>query len=143
MSLPASSGDSRKSGSALQGLLDILKDNWGKALPVLMAILGGFGFYLTPFKDYTLHKIYHESIEIRFFGDSTVYEGDDFNIDVILFPKTNIGISDGMLSLAYDQSIARSNENGLLVPKSDSGASLGPIRFQALQSQGSLQLPVS
>lgn len=130
---PTSNGNSPKNGSFLRGLLDILKDNLGTALPILVGILGFFGFYLTPLKDYTFHRIYHESIEMKFFGDSTVYEGDDFNIDVILFPKTNIGISDGVLSLAYDSSIARSDENGILVPRSDSAASLKPIRFQALR----------
>lgn len=78
---------------------------------------------------------------MKVFGDSTVYEGDDFTIDVILFPRTNIGISDGVLSFAYDQSLARSNENGLLVPKSDTAASVGPIRFQALRS-GQFTIPV-
>jgi hypothetical protein len=43
-------------------------------------------------------------------------------------------MSDGVLSFECDQSIARSNQNGLLVPKSDRAASLGPFRFQALRS---------
>lgn len=59
-----------------------------------------------------------------------------------MLPKTNVGISDGVLSFEYDQSIARADNTGLLVPKSDSAASLGPFRFQALRS-GQLTITAS
>jgi len=140
--------DASKSQRPAVALGTLITDNLKSIVAALItAVIGAFGFWLSPLREVVAHKIYSERAAILLATDSArVLEGDTVHLRVIVTPQSAVHIDKGVLRISFDQRLLhlRAGETTFASPVIDGPIVLperNPMEFLAI-SPGNAEIQV-